>query len=321
MTQQSDATQHSDAAAPAGSAPVRSTAAGSSQPVLVWVPGVAGAPQDGSAPFSLADAQQPRLQVTELGATRGDGVFETIGVFDGSPVNLGPHLRRLARSAQLVDLPEPDLDVLAAAVTTAIEAHAPVPELTVRVMMTRGVEGAGTPSAWVHARIAEDWSRPRAGIRVVTLDRGLSTTVAATSPWLLAGAKTLSYAVNMAATREAQRRGADDVLFVSTDGYCLEGPTSTLLVQRGGTWTTTPTDAGVLPGTSVVSVFEVLRSQGATVQEELMTPQQVAEADAAWLLSSSRLAAPIAALDGTPLAVDVERSAQLVAVLKGQYRA
>src|SRR5690625_7099343 len=70
-------------------------------------------------------------------------------------------------------------------------------------------------------------------MKVVTLDRGLASTVVDTSPWLLPGAKTLSYAVNMAATREAVRRGAEDVLFVSTDGYALEGPTSTLLVRHG----------------------------------------------------------------------------------------
>src|SRR5690625_3744673 len=69
-------------------------------------------------------------------------------------------------------------------------------------------------------------------MKVVTLDRGLASTVVDTSPWLLPGAKTLSYAVNMAATREAVRRGAEDVLFVSTDGYALEGPTSTLLVRQ-----------------------------------------------------------------------------------------
>lgn len=287
-------------------------------PVLVWVPGVAGTVADGSEPFRIADADDPQLLVTDLVATRGDGVFETIGVFDGTPVNVGPHLRRLGRSAQLVELPAPDLDVLSRAIDAAIEAHAPVPELTVRVMMTRGVEGTGTPTAWIHARTADDWSRYRAGIRVVTLDRGLSTTVAETSPWLLAGAKTLSYAVNMAATREAVRRGADDVLFTSTDGYCLEGPTSTLLVKRGDTWTTTPASAGVLPGTSIASVFAMLEREGQTVREELMTPADVASADAAWLLSSSRLAAPIAQLDDTPLTVDTERTAQILAVLKGQ---
>ena len=49
-------------------------------------------------------------------------------------------------------------------------------------------------------------------------------------PWLLAGAKTLSYAVNMAALRHAERHGAGDVIFVSSDGYVLEGPRSTVVI-------------------------------------------------------------------------------------------
>ena len=43
-----------------------------------------------------------------------------------------------------------------------------------------------------------------------------------------------------AAVREAQRRGADDVIFVSSDGMLLEGPTSTLVIRRGDELATPP---------------------------------------------------------------------------------
>src|SRR5699024_3918443 len=196
-------------------------------PVLVLVPGATAASAEGAEPFHLADETVPQLSVTDLVATRGDGVFETIGAFDGVPVNVGPHLARLAHSAAQLELPEPDQAVLALAVDAAVAGHDPGEELGVRVMLTRGIEGAGAPTCWIHAKISDDWDPYRAGIRVAVLDRGLPTTVTETSPWLLPGAKTLSYAVNMAAVREAKRRGADDVLFLSSDGYVLEGPTST----------------------------------------------------------------------------------------------
>lgn len=276
-------------------------------PVLIFVPG--------SRP---ADPAAPALLVTDLAATRGDGVFETIGVFDGRAVNVGPHLDRLERSARMMDLPLPAREELSAAMEAAIAAHDPVAELTVRVIVSRGVEGSGEPTAWVHARAADDWSSHRAGMRVITLDRGLATTAPRTSPWLLAGAKSLSYAVNMAATREAVRRGARDVLFVATDGYVLEGPTSTLLVRRGEDFLTTPVSAGVLPGTSVGTLFAALQAEGRSAREELMTVADVAGSDGAWLLSSSRLAAPLTHLDETELPVDRELTERFGRLLTGR---
>lgn len=299
------------------SAPEATAALG--DPVLVMVSGAAlGSPQGSAAEVRRAPHDAAALLVTDFGVTRGDGVFETVGVFDGKPVNLQPHLRRLARSAALIELPELDLDLLARAVQEAIDSHAAVPELTLRILVTRGDENGGGPTAWIHARTAADYAAERAGIAVAALDRGLASDVAETSPWLLAGAKTLSYAINMAAIREAKRRGADDVLFISSDGWCLEGPTSTLLVERDGEFLTTPVSAGVLPGTSVASLFEDLRAQGAACREQLMRLEDVTAADAAWLLSSSRLAAPITRLDDHELRTDPERTARFLEVLSGK---
>jgi 4-amino-4-deoxychorismate lyase len=286
--------------------------------VLVMIPGAQKGSPASARPYRLVDERSAQLLVTDLAATRGDGVFETVGVFDGKPVNLDAHLARLARSAAMIDLPELALDTIRAAAISAIDAHLPVPELALKIIVTRGVEGDGVLTAWAHARAGVDYGKERAGIKVVALDRGIPTTAPATSPWLLAGAKTLSYAVNMAVVREAARRGADDVLFVSSDGYALEGPTSTLLVRHGDRFVSTPADAGVLPGTSLTTAFEFLRGSGYEVAEELVTPRQVAESDGAWLLSSVRLAAPLTHLDDEALPVDAGLSRQLSRAISGR---
>ena len=90
------------------------------------------------------------------------------------------------------------------------------------------------------------------------LDRGYDSDVAERAPWLLLGAKTLSYAVNMAALRYARKHGADDVIFTSSDGRVLEGPTSTVLLAHveqtkapaahGPPLITPQLDSGILPG-------------------------------------------------------------------------
>ena len=77
-------------------------------------------------------------------------------------------------------------------------------------------------------------------MRVLLLDRGFSAAEAEAAPWLLAGAKTLSYGVNMAALRYAAEHDADDVIFVGSDGAVLEAPTASVVVARGRTLLTPP---------------------------------------------------------------------------------
>jgi 4-amino-4-deoxychorismate lyase len=283
--------------------------------IIVTRPTV-GATASAGEGFRVADIDEPQLSVLDLAATRGDGVFETIGVSDGHPQAVSGHLARFARSAAMLDLPEPDLSVWAAAVTSAVETHPPAPELSAKLVLSRGIEGANSPTAWIYVETVGDLGALRGtGIAVVTLDRGYRHDVATTSPWLLQGAKTLSYAANRAALREAERRGADDVVFVSSDGVLLEGPTSNLLLRVGDRVITPATDQGILAGTTQASAFAFFESAGLQTAYETVPASALETADAAWLLSSVRLAAPIHTADGRPMAVDAELTSRLNAFL------
>lgn len=254
----------------------------------------------------------PSLLPTDLGASRGDGVFETFGVVGGHPQAVEAHLARLANSAALLDLPAPNRDQWRAAVALAAATLPAERQGSIKLVLTRGVEGTGIPTAWIVATVADrDFRERRNGIRVVTLDRGYASDVAQRAPWLLAGAKTLSYAMNMAALREAARRGADDVIFVSTDGYVMEAPTSTVIIRRGDTFSTPRTDIGILPGTSQVSLFEFYRSAGFRAEETLTPVSGLTGADGIWLVSSVRLAAPVTHIDGEPIHHDAEMTARM----------
>jgi 4-amino-4-deoxychorismate lyase len=262
-------------------------------------------------PVPLAEAT---INVADLALTRGDGIFESIGVVGGRFIALDRHLARLEHSAALLELPRPDTRAFADAAQRGLDAHAPAPELLVKLFYSRGIEGSGTPSGWVEVLTGDDHRAARsAGIRVVTLDRGYRHDIAQTSPWLLQGAKTLSYALNKAALREAARRGADDVIFVSTDDVVLEGPTSNVLVRHGDLFRTPRTDLGILAGTTQAAVFETLGARGLEAVEAALSVVDLASADAVWLLSSGRLVAPVRELDGEGIPVDAEFTAGLLA--------
>ena len=259
---------------------------------------------DYSDTFTEVDAAAPALSVGELSTQRGDGVFESIGVVDSHPQELVPHLHRLAHSAQLCDLPAPNIEQWRQAVRVAAAA-CPPGESVIKLILSRGVEHGPTPTAWVTAAPASDFSWVRTeGVRVVTLDRGYALDTAERAPWLLLGAKTLSYAVNMAALREAARRGADDAIFLSSDGFVLEAPTASLILRFGDRFVTPTPNGGILHGTTQLSVYDHLASQGFTTDYAQVPASDLAKADAAWLVSSVRLAAPITAIDDRAIPVD-----------------
>jgi 4-amino-4-deoxychorismate lyase len=281
--------------------------------------------EDGSpAGHYPADVAAPQLSVLDLAATRGDGIFETISLGNGHLQALEPHLTRFAHSAAMLDLPVPDAAQWRAAIVEVASHLLEVDEGFVKIVLSRGVEGGSgallpgvtLPSGWALAAVAPDHSPARRdGIRVVLLDRGYRHDIAQTAPWLLAGAKTLSYAINRGVFREAARRGADDALFVSSDGYLLEAAVSNLVLKRGQTLLTPRTDQGILAGTTQADIFTWAAGRGFATEYALLTVDDLNSADAAWLVSSGRHAAPIRTLDAVERAIDAPLTAEINAYL------
>lgn len=254
---------------------------------------------DFSGTIRSFDPADPIVRIGDLSAQRGDGVFESLGMVGRHAQEVSAHLERLTRSATLCDLPEPNLAQWREAIARIV-VHAPgAGESVLKLILSRGIDGEETPTAWLTLADAPDNTAARRdGIRVATLDRGFASDMPSRAPWLLLGAKTLSYAVNMAAIREARRCGADDAVFVSADGYVLEGPTASVILRQGGRYLTPEPAAGILHGTTQRSIFHHLRSTGAEVAYASITRDELLAAEAAWVVSSIRLAAPIVAIDG-----------------------
>ena len=289
----------------------------------------------------VADSSRPQLMATDQGATRGDGVFESLLAVGGAPRKLQAHLSRLAGSARALELEIPAEDAWRRAICTAISEFRGqaggdadgTDELVVKLLATRGVEGAATPTCWVQASPPPAAGRQQreTGIDVILLDRGYDSEVGERAPWLLLGAKTLSYAVNMAALRYAHAQGADDVIFTSADGRVLEGPTSTVLLAHletsddgaGGVRTvrrliTPQLDSGILPGTSQGALFTAAKAAGWELGYGPLVPADLYDADAVWLISSIRLLAPVNHIDGKEIGTP-ELRRQLTAELNALY--
>jgi len=249
-------------------------------------------------------ATTPILRADDLGVVRGDGVFETAHVRAGRPWLLDAHLDRMARSAARLDLelpPRADLTGLADTLCAQWPADT---EGALKLICTRGPEDGGGVTCYGTLTEVADSTRAarRTGIRLGTLDLGVTADARSAAPWLLGGAKTLSYAMNMACQRWAAAAGLDDVLWVSADGYLLEAPTSTLVWLENRTLYTVPEATGILSGTTARWLFDHVDALGWHTGERMVRPAELERATGVWLTSSVRGIVAVRELDGVKLA-------------------
>lgn len=274
--------------------------------------------------IGLIDPDAPAVTADDLGLTRGDGCFEATRVVTDAYGrqaidHLAEHLDRFDRSCAGLELPPVDQAAWQDLIDQALAGWTTPGEAMLRLLLTRGREsqpdGPVTGVLTVTPMAPETQRQRRQGIDVITLDRGLPSSGYAAAPWLLGGVKTLSYSINVAAIREAKRRGAHDVLFVSHDGHVLEAPTATAVWLADGQLQTTPlADTGVLASITQSALFAAAERDGWATRQTLATVADLVAAEGLWLVSSGRGVAQVLTLDGKAIDSKPGVTAQLSAL-------
>lgn len=235
----------------------------------------------------LVPAGEPVFRADDEALLRGRAVFETARVYDGAPFRLADHVERLRASAVRVRLPDPDGEECARLAALVVDA-AGAGDLGLRLYWT-GMTLAATASA-----IPADLEERRS--------RGLRLAVVSWAAGMLAGAKSTSYAENMAAQDEAAARGADDALLVGHDGAVLEAPTANVWWREGGRLLTPSLALPVLAGVTRAVLLDLAHAAGYETEEGSFPLERVLAADEIFLSSSIREVMPVSAVDGKPFA-------------------
>ena len=245
----------------------------------------------------LVPGDEAGVSPFDHGLLVGDGVFETLRVYDGVPFAWTRHHQRLVRSAGGLGLTAPASQELRAAVDDVLAAN-DVTEGRVRLTITGGPSplgserGDGPPTVIVMSAPATPWP---ATVDVVIV------------PWsrnergAVAGLKTTSYAENVRALAYARERDAGEAIFLNTRGEVCEATGSNVFVIRNGVVLTPPADAGCLLGVTRALVLELSAEHGMPVEEAALGPSALVDADEAFLTSSTREVQSIGRVDSRAL--------------------
>jgi branched-subunit amino acid aminotransferase/4-amino-4-deoxychorismate lyase len=230
---------------------------------------------------------QASLALTDAGVARGDGAFETVGVWDGTPFRVAEHLDRLGHSLAAIGLPPAPVDHIRADIDRVLADQ--VGDAALRIFVTAS------------------------GTRIVVLaeppDRTpLRHLVSQPAPWIRpvgtygpASAKTMSYGPNMAASRAALRAGGDDALLISLEGQVLEGPTFTVMWMRDGVLHAPDLGLGLVDSISRRTLIELAAAAGIDCRAGRFEIADVLGADEVLTCSSVRQAHPLERLDDSNL--------------------
>jgi len=233
----------------------------------------------------------------EIEPDPGRGVFETLLVVEGEPVELESHLRRLAHSLE-----------------TVYSQELPV---QVEEELRRAARGIDLGRLRLTLAPAED------GLRLDLLAGGVESE--AVFPERGVNLRTHLVAGGLGAHKWVDRKGinrpAPDEAgaLIVDEGEVLEAGWANVFAVRSGTLFTPPLDGRLLPGTTRAALLELAASEGIESSEKPLHPEDILTAEETFLSGSIRGIEPALQLDDQPLAGCGELSHRLAAALRRRW--
>jgi branched-subunit amino acid aminotransferase/4-amino-4-deoxychorismate lyase len=227
------------------------------------------------------------ISVEDRGFRFGDGVFETLRVMGGVPIDWEAHCQRLAEGLAAIQITY-DITPLQSYARQLLHANK-VKEGVLRIAITRGVGSkgylpiAGSPPTLV----IETLPLPEIP-ESITLWQSRYTKI---SPRALPVAYKLMQGMNSILARmEAEAEGCTEALLCNEAGYLAEGSASNLFWVKHGVLYTPEDSTGLLQGI----MRAILLEKGATTG--LYTPETLQDAEEVFMTNSLWGVMPVVAL-------------------------
>lgn len=250
----------------------------------------------------ITDAASAVIPVYDHGFLYGEGVYETLRTYGGTPFLFEPHMRRLRRSASMIALDVPGTDgEMLAKIRETMAAEGGMTEAYIRILITRGVgeltynpSATPTPSTVI---IVKPFPFPpeanfRDGIKIATVSIRRNHP-SALNPQI----KSNNLLNNALAMQQALKHGAEEALMLNQQEELAECSQSNFFIVKNGRALTPPLTAGLLPGITREFVFEVGRDCGVPVEERTLTLDDARSADEAFITGTTREVTPVTQID------------------------
>lgn len=229
------------------------------------------------------DEKHAVISIRDRGLRYGDGVFETIAVYKGVPYQWELHLKRMKNGLKGLNI-KTDITNLPAQAASLLKKNK-IKNGTLRIMITRGVGGAGYSPKGANkpTMIIETLPAPIRPNNPVKLWLGSVNKIPSSY-------KTMNGLNSILARMEAEENGCFEALMLNTDKQICETSSGNIFWIKNNELFTPSLKCGVLPGTTRDAV---IRISPIKIREGIFTLKELDSADEVFFTNTSLGIVPI----------------------------
>ena len=250
----------------------------------------------------FVDINEKVIPIQERGHQFGDGIYEVIRVYNGTPFLLNEHLERLENSAKAIMLQLPTtIEELKQIINEGLQ-KTEFTEVEIYIQITRGI----APRAHLFPTVSSELSMTFKNARIVDKDKrekGVTVTLMEDERWKNCYIKSLNLLPNVLAKQKAASEGHEEAILVR-DGFITEGSSSNIFVVKEGTLYTTPASKQILHGITRAAVIKLANKMNIPFEEKKFDVSFLKQCDEAFITSTSVEVLPISKIDEVELSAD-----------------
>ena len=278
----------------------------------------------------LVPASDAKVSVFDHGFLYGDGIYETMRVYDGVVFMLDEHVKRLYRSASRIRLGIPkNIAEIKSAIYETLKANS-LRNAYVRLTVSRGYGPIGLdpglckePTFVIIADEFREYPEKyyKNGIKLIIAGtrRNLKEAV---NPQI----KSLNFLNNILAKIEAKQKGAYEAVMLNARGYLTEGTICNIFFVTppipplsrgggGGVLCTPSVDCGILDGITRKIILESAAANGLKIKEGKFKKDDIYNASEVFITNTTMEVMPVCKVDGKRYKVG-----PITKLLRGEYK-
>ena len=242
--------------------------------------------------------ERAMVHVEDRGFQFADAVYEVLRVYQSKVFAVQDHLARLFRSLEAIGLNHgfttgqlQNLIEEAARRSQFAEAMVYLQITRGRAPRHRGIMQTTTPTIVITVRELKPppATLPDTGVKVVTVPD---------QRWARCDVKSVGLLANVLAYQTARTAGADDAIFVGSEGFVAESTAGNIFVVKAGSLRTPPRGPRLLSGVTRDKIILAARNADLKCAEESVRQEELAAADELFLTSTTSQVVPVTMVDG-----------------------